>query len=79
MCNDFEQHIAWAEYCELMQYLVTTRRSMLRSLDLAELPSDTVEVVISHVRYAICALQYFGAIAMIHLSAIYSSQMRCRR
>lgn len=21
MCNDYEQHIAWAEYCELMQYL----------------------------------------------------------
>ena len=21
MCNDFEQHIAWAEYCELMRHL----------------------------------------------------------
>lgn len=32
MCNDFEQHILWAEYCEMMQALelgIPTQQSKL--------------------------------------------------
>ena len=34
MCNDYEQHIAWAEYCRMMQSLALDIPSHQTELDL---------------------------------------------
>jgi len=42
MCNDYEQHIAWAEYCELMQYLELGIPAHQSELDLPQ--ADDVRI-----------------------------------
>lgn len=34
MCNDYEQHVAWAEYCKMMQALELGMPTQQSELDL---------------------------------------------
>ena len=36
MCNDYEQHIAWAEYCRMMQSLAINIPTHQTELDLPQ-------------------------------------------
>ncbi|TIN73866.1 MAG: SOS response-associated peptidase, partial [Mesorhizobium sp.] len=36
MCNDYEQHIAWAEYCRIMESLALQISSHQSELDLPQ-------------------------------------------
>jgi hypothetical protein len=42
MCNDYEQHIAWAEYCKLMQMLELDIPSKQSDLELPQ--ADDIKV-----------------------------------
>lgn len=42
MCNDYEQHIAWAEYCELMRHLELEIPSQQSELDLPK--ADDIKI-----------------------------------
>lgn len=42
MCNDYEQHIAWAEYCRMMESLALKIPTHQTELDLPQADDDRI-------------------------------------